>query len=82
MPAAVQAHEIYKFHEAAGEKTAVLRGVGFAVEEGEFVCIMGPSGSGKSSLLHLLSGLDEPSAGQIRLGGVDLATLSAEARTR
>ena len=77
----VQVEDLYKFHERAGERTPVLRGVGFEVGRPEFVCIMGPSGSGKSSLLHLISGLDEPSAGRIVLDGVDVADTSERERT-
>jgi putative ABC transport system ATP-binding protein len=76
-----RATDLYKFHEQDGEKAAILRGVSFEVREAEFVCIMGPSGSGKSSLLHLLSGLDAPSAGHIEIRGRDLAKMSEEERT-
>lgn len=73
--------DLYKFHEAQGDKQAILRGISLSIAPGEFVCIMGPSGSGKSSLLHLLSGLDQPSAGTVELGGKDLAKLSPDERT-
>lgn len=76
-----RAVDLYKFHEQDGEKAAILRGVSFEVRAGEFVCIMGPSGSGKSSLLHLLSGLDSPTAGHVEIRGRDLAKLSEEERT-
>ncbi|MBK7875196.1 MAG: ABC transporter ATP-binding protein [Planctomycetes bacterium] len=77
----VETRDLYKFHEASGEKQAILRGISLSVAPGEFVCIMGPSGSGKSTLLHLISGLDQPSAGEIALAGKDLAKLAPDERT-
>jgi putative ABC transport system ATP-binding protein len=53
-----------------------LFGVDFSIEQGEFVAVMGASGSGKSTLLHLLGGLDEPTDGEVVLGGRALADLS------
>jgi len=47
------------------------------VEEGDWVAVTGPSGSGKTTLLNILSGLDRPTSGTVRVGGVDLAGLSA-----
>ena len=54
---------------------AVLLGIDLDVAAGEFVALMGPSGSGKSTLLNLIAGIDQPSAGTIQIGGVDIATL-------
>lgn len=81
MPAIASAHELYRFFPQGGEKVPILKGLSFAVEAGEFVCIMGPSGSGKSSLLHVLSGLDRPSAGRVTLAGEQLEELSEARRT-
>lgn len=53
-----------------------LQGINLEIEAGEFVAIMGPSGSGKSTLLTIAGGLDEPTAGQVVVDGVDISKLS------
>jgi putative ABC transport system ATP-binding protein len=53
----------------------ILRGISFAIAAGETVALVGPSGSGKSSLMMVLGGLERPSAGTVRLGGRDLGAL-------
>ena len=64
-------------------ETAVhaLRSVDLAVENGEFVAIVGTSGSGKSTLLHMLGGLDRPTAGKVLVDGQDIFALKDEALT-
>jgi putative ABC transport system ATP-binding protein len=54
----------------------VLLDIELDVAAGEFIALMGPSGSGKSTLLNLIAGIDQPSAGTIEIGGVDIARLS------
>lgn len=63
-------------------RVEVLRKVDFNINAGERVAIVGTSGSGKSTLLHLLGGLDQATAGSIRVAGQDMATLSDAARGR
>jgi putative ABC transport system ATP-binding protein len=53
-----------------------LDGVSFSVAQGELLAIVGPSGSGKSTLLHLMGTLDRPSAGTVRVTGLDVADMS------
>jgi ABC-type bacteriocin/lantibiotic exporter with double-glycine peptidase domain len=60
----------------------VLRDVSFAVEPGEFVAIVGPTGSGKSSILRLLLGFEAPASGSVLFDGQDLAQLRAAAVRR
>lgn len=59
-----------------------VRGVTFHVDDGEFVSIVGPSGSGKSSILYVLGALQPQSAGQVTVCGVDLSDSSESARNK
>jgi putative ABC transport system ATP-binding protein len=65
-------------------ETAVhaLRGITTGFPTGQFAAIMGPSGSGKSTLMHLLAGLDRPTAGSVVVDGSELANLDDKALTR
>jgi lipoprotein-releasing system ATP-binding protein len=65
-----------KFYEAGSGRLHVLRDVSLDVRRGEMVAIVGASGVGKSTLLHLLGGLDRADSGSIRVGDVELLTLS------
>lgn len=60
----------------------ILRGVDLTVNPGERVAVVGPSGSGKSSLIAVGAGLEEPTAGTVRLFGQDLSTLDEDGRAR
>ncbi|QDU66511.1 ABC transporter ATP-binding protein [Engelhardtia mirabilis] len=82
MTASVALQGVFKFHGPSGSQTPILREVSFELGQGEFLCVMGPSGSGKSSLLHLIAGLDSASAGTIELAGKNLEALPQAERTR
>ena len=58
-----------------GQSVEALRSVTFAVEQGEYVAIMGESGSGKTTLLNILAALDRPTGGSVLLDGRDLARI-------
>jgi putative ABC transport system ATP-binding protein len=60
----------------------ILAGISLSVDKGETVALLGPSGSGKSSLLMVASGLEAPSAGRICVAGTDLAKLGEDALAR
>jgi len=64
----VTATSLSKSYPVAGRRLQVLTGLSLEVEQGEMVAIMGASGVGKSTLLHLLGGLDRPDAGTIQVG--------------
>ena len=61
------------------ERLEVLGGVNLDIDEGDTLAVVGPSGSGKTSLLLLLAGLEKPSGGSVRIDGVDLGDLDADA---
>lgn len=75
MPA-VEVIDVKRHYQAGAASVRALDGVTLTVDKGEFMAIAGPSGSGKTTLLNLIGALDSPSAGIIRIDGVDLAGMS------
>jgi putative ABC transport system ATP-binding protein len=67
---------------SAAGPVAILRGVDLTVAAGEHVAVVGPSGSGKSSLIAVAAGLERPTEGQVRLFGEDLSRLNEDGRAR
>jgi putative ABC transport system ATP-binding protein len=78
----LEARSVTRRYQLPGETVDAVRGVSLSVMPGEFVALMGPSGSGKSTLLQLLGGLDQPTAGEVRLEGEAISRLSDDAATR
>lgn len=79
--AILEAIDVTKHYGTAPTVTRALDGVNLAVEEGEFLAIVGASGSGKSTLLHLMGGLDVPTAGTVKIKGQDLSKMDRNALT-
>ena len=67
---------------SAAGPVEILRGVSLAVEPGERVAVVGPSGSGKSSLIAVAAGLEQPTSGTVRLFGQELGRLGEDGRAR
>lgn len=78
----LEARGLRKVFNTGGEGLEVLKGVDLVVRAGELVAIMGESGVGKSTLLHLLGTLDLPTAGQLRIAGTDVLNLGDQALSR
>ncbi len=76
----LEAIDIVKSYRAGGQAAPVLRGVNLRIEEGEFVAVTGRSGSGKSTMLNVLSTLTEPDSGQVLFQGADLAAMREQER--
>ena len=78
----VECTNLLRVFESATGRVQAVRGVDLSIEAGRVVAVVGPSGSGKSSLLRMIAGLDEPSAGDVYVDGINLARLSNGARCR
>jgi ABC-type lipoprotein export system ATPase subunit len=73
---------LVKEYTTATGTVRALKGVDAAFPAGRVTAVVGPSGSGKSSLLRILACVDRPTAGSVRIGGVDVAALGARRRRR
>jgi putative ABC transport system ATP-binding protein len=73
--AVVAARGITRRYGVGDTAVDALRGVDLDLEPGRFIAIMGPSGSGKSTMMHILAGLDSPTAGQVWIAGKEITRL-------
>jgi putative ABC transport system ATP-binding protein len=82
----VRVNHVHKYFTRGSEQIDVLNDLSLEVPEGEFLGLMGPSGSGKTTLLNLIAGLDQPSSGDIWVGGQQISGMTeaqlAKWRTR
>lgn len=80
-PAIIELNHVVKTYYTAGASQTVLHDINLTINHGDFVAIVGASGNGKSTLLNLLTGIDQPSSGEIFVNDHALHKLSAEKLT-
>ena len=80
MAAVVQLESLSRHFEMAGETIRAVDSVSLAVEESQFVALMGPSGSGKSTLLNLIGGLDSPTSGNVMVDSENVGQMNDKAK--
>ena len=78
----IRASDLSKTYQRGSEIVEALRGLDLEIHRGQFVTVMGPSGGGKSTLLHLIGGIDHPSGGEIWVDGTEVSAASEEELTR
>jgi putative ABC transport system ATP-binding protein len=76
--AIIEAREVVKLYTIGDQELRALDGVSLDIEAGDFVAIMGASGSGKSTMMNLIGGLDTPTSGSLSIDGRDIAKLDAD----
>ncbi len=72
----IEVRDLHKSYWVAGRELAVLRGLDLTVDKGEMLAIIGASGVGKSTLLHVLGGLDRFESGTVRIGDMEIGALA------
>ena len=80
--ALVELSDIRKIYRVGDQEIAALDGVTLSIESGEFLAIIGPSGSGTSTLMHLLGCLDTPTSGRLVIDGIDVSKASSDELSR
>jgi putative ABC transport system ATP-binding protein len=73
--AIIRTENVSKIYSSGDVSTAALRGVTLEIAKGSLTCIIGPSGHGKSTLMHLIGGLDRPTAGSVYLDDVEISRM-------
>jgi len=71
----IELNDVFKIYQMGDTEVRALDGVSLTIEQGEFVAIVGQSGSGKSTAMNIIGCLDVPTAGAYHLGGIDVSTM-------
>uniref|UniRef100_UPI00321801F1 ABC transporter ATP-binding protein n=1 Tax=uncultured Draconibacterium sp. TaxID=1573823 RepID=UPI00321801F1 len=77
----IEIKDLVKIYKESEVEVHAVNGITLNFEEGEFAAIVGPSGSGKTTLLNLIGGLDDPTSGEVLVGGTTMNHLKGEALT-
>ncbi|WP_295582371.1 ABC transporter ATP-binding protein [uncultured Oscillibacter sp.] len=72
----IELKDVYKIYQMGEEEVHALDGVSLTIDQGEFVAIVGSSGSGKSTAMNIIGCLDVPTSGTYHLGGIDVSTMN------
>lgn len=82
MPDLITLNKVSKTYRRGREQVHALEGIDLAIEQGEFVAVIGPSGSGKSTLLNIIGALDRPDRGRVTIAGQETTSLNEKGLTR
>ena len=74
----IELYKVSKIVPSGAEMLTILHSLDLTIPDGQFISVIGPSGSGKSTLLGLIAGLDEPTAGEIRIDGQDITRMNED----
>jgi ABC-type lipoprotein export system ATPase subunit len=80
--AVIELRDVFCVHRTNEGDAAALQGMNLELVRGEVLCVLGPSGAGKSTLLRVVAGIQQPSAGVVRVLGHDIGRMSARSRSR
>ena len=77
----IEVSHVRKVYRMGQEKVVALDDLSLSIEKGEIICLVGASGSGKSTFLNMVAGLEKPTKGEIHIGGIPIHTLNEESIT-